>query len=141
MFWIKKSSGLLGNDCHLLKGKSRDTIIETIKDRAHTVFMKTIITLRRNTQKSMSWVKEVWIEKCQWHNSDIFIFNAKHTKTHSPALSLMILKKKKKEKKRKEKTTDIIIWKPVKQFTLWILIMSLYKLIDWFAYLSSSYKK
>ena len=50
---IKKCCSLLGIDCHLLKVKRRDSIIETsLNDKAHTKSMKTSITLSRKTQKN-----------------------------------------------------------------------------------------
>ena len=48
----ESKNALLGNDCHLLKVKRRDSIIATsINDRAHTVFMKTNITFEREDAK------------------------------------------------------------------------------------------
>ena len=99
MFWIKKCSSLLGNDCHLLKVKRRDSIIETsLNDRAHTVFMKTSITLRRKTQKTYPELTKYKSEDCQWRNSGTSIVNPE--KPHSPVLSLMILKNPKTKQKK-----------------------------------------
>ena len=52
----KKSSYFPGNDCHLLKVKRKNSIIATsLNDRAHTMFVKTMITLSRKTQKKKAF--------------------------------------------------------------------------------------
>ena len=42
----------MGNDCHLLKVKRRDSIIETsLNDRAHNVFIKTKCNFEKEDAK------------------------------------------------------------------------------------------